>query len=251
MSRSYKVKKFLSKYAIKNLMLIIVIGQGSVFLMDLFFPAYGVSDYLWLSMPEVFSGQLWRLVSFVFVPEYSTLYAVAISLYFYYIIGTNLEKIWDALKFNLYYLLGVLGAIISALIAGYGTNGYINLSLFLAFAILVPDFEITLFFVLNVKIKWLALIAAGYYVVMMVLNPWDIPAIIISLVNVGIFFWRDLIKRLKTATQYQKTRNNYNSQMREWERNQKNYRQNNIRRPDEVRDYERENHNDNDPQNYS
>ena len=252
MARSYKVRKFFNKYAIKNLMLIIVIGQGSVFLMDMLFPPFGVSGYLLLSMPAVLRGEVWRLITFVFVPEYSSLYAVAISLYFYYVIGTNLEKIWNAPKLNLYYLLGIAGAIVAALITGIGTNWYINVSLFFAFAILVPDFEISLFFVINVKIKWLALIAAAYYVVMMIIQPWYVvAAIIASLINVGIFFWRDLIKRLKNATKYQKTRNNYRTNMREWERNQSLIRENRMRRQNEEKDNEHDSQDDSDSPSYS
>ena len=45
-------------------------------------------------------------------------------------------------------------------------------SVFLAFAYLNPDFEIVLFFILPVKIQWLALFAWASYAAFFVIGAW-------------------------------------------------------------------------------
>ncbi len=91
------------------------------------------------------------------------------TLYLYYILGTTLERVWGAFRFNVYFLMGVIFNIIAAFIIyfvfGYDyelTTYYLNLSLFFAFAVTYPDMEFLLFFILPVKVKWLAMIDAVY-----------------------------------------------------------------------------------------
>ncbi len=113
-------------------------------------------------VPALVPSQPWRLVSFLFVPpERSSLIWVALSLYFTWLIGSNLEQAWGALKFNAFYLLGALGTLAAGLITGTSQdNFYLNTSLFFAFATLFPDYEIRVFFILPVKVKWLGLLSA-------------------------------------------------------------------------------------------
>ncbi|MCQ4808402.1 rhomboid family intramembrane serine protease, partial [Intestinimonas massiliensis] len=94
----------------------------------------------------IFHGQIWRLVTFIFVPEGSKLFFVAISLYFYYFIGNALEQEWGSARFTVFYGIGVLVNIAVGLVLTflYGLNYpwpvvsmyYINMSLFFAFAAL-------------------------------------------------------------------------------------------------------------------
>ena len=115
-------------------------------------------------------GQVWRLVTFVFVPNSGSLLGLAISLYFYYFIGTSLENAWGAGKFTIYYAAGMVLTCLYSLIcyllgvrvpimSGY----YLNMSLFFAFATLWPDQMVLLFFFIPVKMKWLAWIDAAMF----------------------------------------------------------------------------------------
>jgi membrane associated rhomboid family serine protease len=222
MSWFYRLERKIGKYAIRNLIIYITVGQLAVFLANFFFPYYDIIGYISLSAREVLAGQVWRLVTFVFVPDESSILWLLISLYFYYIIGSNLERIWDSFKFNAYYLLGVLGAIAAAFITGYGSNIFINCAMFLAFAIMEPDYEVLILFILRVKIKWLALIMAAGYVYMLVVSNWaGRAAIIASLINVVLFFWRHLVDIIKRNIRYQKTRSNYRAQMSAWRNGQR------------------------------
>lgn len=134
-----KLNRKMGRYAIRNLMLVIVVITGLVWLLDFIVTAktdYSIISYLYFDKQLILQGQVWRVVSFVFVPSAGSLFMLAISLYFDWLVGNALESEWGAFRFNIYYLVGVLGAIGSGFITGYATNYYLHLSLFLAFAIL-------------------------------------------------------------------------------------------------------------------
>lgn len=201
-------------FGIPNLMLFIVIGNAAVFILDMF-SQYTFSPLLEFIPAYLFQGQVWRLVTFVFVPQdYNPLFLV-ISLFFYYWIGSSLERTWGTARFTLFYLTGVLFAILvgvlSCFVYGFNcpvsvtTASYINLSLFLSFATLYPDAQVLVMFLIPVKIKWLAyldvvLLAIGViqYLAMgaylMALLP------ILALGNYFLFFGDDLISALRGAT---------------------------------------------------
>ena len=172
-----------------------------VFLSDLMIQGTkGVSilSALIFDKAAIFSGEVWRVFTFIFLPPETRLIFIIFALYLYWLIGNSLEDNWGAFKFNLFYLCGIIGTIIAGLITGYATNSYINLSLFLAFAIVFPDFELNLFFLIPVKVKYFAifyLVLIGYMIV--VLPFYDKIAIIVSLANVALFFMRDFINGIK------------------------------------------------------
>lgn len=175
--------------------------------------------YLSLDVYQILHGQIWRLVTFVLYPvSFSdsqnyimALFWFAIWALVYYNIGTALERIWGTFRFTLFYLGGVIFIIIvtflfvvvgmntgvplnylSAAIKRGVTLEYLNQSLFLAFAIMFPDMEFLLYFIIPVKAKWLAILyfllniyqlvncfMGGYYFTMALIAG--------SLVNLAIF----------------------------------------------------------------
>ncbi len=200
------LERKLYRYNIPPIMKYIVMAMGGVFVVDLFTSmttAYttrlNLISYLTLNIPLVLRGQIWRLVTWLFVPQQDSLLWMALSLYFYYMIGTTLENRWGARRFLIYYVIGALANIAGAFIAhaltgyGYGTNVYLYYSLFIAFAALYPDMQFMLFFVLPVKAKWLAAIDVLYFLVAIVTGKASLRlAAIASLVNVALFFGEDL-----------------------------------------------------------
>ncbi|MDR1600777.1 MAG: rhomboid family intramembrane serine protease [Oscillospiraceae bacterium] len=181
---------------VTNLMYYVVGGMAIVFLMD--FIGMGASRWVYFDRAAIASGQVWRLATFIFLPPNSSLLWIIFSLYFYWMIGNTLENQWGSFKFNLYYLLGIVGAILGGLVTGYGYNTYLNLSLFLAFAALFPDFEMRLFFFLPVKMKWLALLDILLYGYNFVIGSWsERAAIVLSLLNVALFFGGDAVRAVK------------------------------------------------------
>jgi hypothetical protein len=205
----------IKRYSISNLMKYIVFGMGGVYLLDFFLaPALGntLSYFLAFDLSAVLSGQVWRLITFVFYPPSTSIIFVFFALYFYWLVGSYMENHWGSFKFNLFYLCGMFGSLLGGLITGYATNFYINLSLFLAFAITYPNFEFLLFFVLPVKAKWLALIGGLPYLYMMIYNNWpNRIALLLSLLNIIIFLRGDIqqiINNMRRRAQWKRRNNN-------------------------------------------
>ena len=156
------------RFGVPNLMRYVVIGNVVVyFLMMLTRNAdANALDFLAFHLDGLLHGEIWRIITFIFVPNTSGAFMLLIALYFYYWIGSTLERQWGTAKFNLYYFSGVLltviGTVLASLISGtnftiVGTE-YVNLSMFLAFALLFPDTQVLLFFIIPIKMKWLAII---------------------------------------------------------------------------------------------
>ena len=139
-------RKF-GKYVISNLMMYIVAFMAMVYALVMLMPV-NLTAYLVFNKAAILRGQLWRLVTFLFLPSDSSIVWILFSLCFYWMIGSALENQWGSFRFNMYYLFGMLGTIISGMITGYATNSYLNLSLFLGLALLYPDFQVNLFFFL-------------------------------------------------------------------------------------------------------
>lgn len=229
-----KFEKKFSKYAIKNLMFYIIVLYAIGFVMNTFFN--GLYDaYFSLDFAMIFKGQVWRLVTFILQPPSNSIIFVVFVLYFYYLIGSVLEKIWGAFRFNVYFFTGVilniLASLIIYLIWGLSfklSTNYINLALFMAFAMEQPDMEVLLFFIIPIKIKWMAILDAvifgitivfGYLVPFLPRNVWyslyaagflapsaimcyaNATAALVSMLNFIIFFFLYKKGPAKSSTQ--------------------------------------------------
>lgn len=188
-----KIERKFRRYEISGIMNYIIIGMVIVFLMDaIICPMTGrqpLSPYITFDRNAIMHGQVWRLISFVFEPMSYSPFFLIFTLYFYWMIGNVLENNWGTFRFNLYVYISVLGAIIAGLITGYGTNHYLILTMFLAFAFIVPDMQILLFFFIPIKVKYIAYVDAAILILTFILSgvPGKI-ALLISLMNLFIFF---------------------------------------------------------------
>lgn len=208
-----KLESKVRKIAIPNLMLLIVMCTATVFVADLIMP-FQISSYMTLDRSLILQGQVWRLISFVFVPSFAVNLSNAIFLvfilYIYYLFGSALEQQWGTAKFNIYYFTGILGAIAAAMITGQGTNAYLNLSIVFAFAMLNPDYPINLFFFIPVKIKYLALLSGAVTLFGFITGGIsDKVAILFSLLNFLLFFGGDFFRRMKHKWKFRKQRKYY------------------------------------------
>ncbi len=201
-------RKF-GRYYIPDLMRTLIYIMGAVYLVGLFVP-FQLYNALRLTRSGLISGEIWRLVTFLCLPPAGNIFTVLIQLYFYYMIGTALENEWGSFVFNVYYLIGALGCVIAALLTGSASNTFLNLSLFFAFAILFPEFEVLLFFFLPIKIKYIAILDALIYLIYFIFGSWsDRVCILLSLANVFLFFGKDGLNRIRTELGYLKTRRNF------------------------------------------
>lgn len=178
----------------------LVFAMAGVYALQFLFPGYPLVDKLTLTLAGLRRGEVWRLVTFLVVPiMVSPLYAL-LTMYFYYFIGSAVEARWGARRFLLYYALGAAGAAIAGLLTGYGTNVFLNFSLFFAFAVMNPDYQLLLFFVVPVKVKWLAAADALFFLWSLINGRWpERAAIIASILHVLLFFGGDLATMARTA----------------------------------------------------
>ena len=151
----------------------------------------------------------------MFVPNDTRLFWLLISLYFYYWIGSTLEQRWGTAKFNLYYISGVvltvIGTILASVISGFNYtvagSTYVNLSMFLAFACLFPDTQVLLFFIIPIKMKWLAIVDVvmiGYDVISYAVHGawYGVLQPIIALLNFAVFIYPE-VRYLTERRRYQ------------------------------------------------
>jgi len=105
-----------------------------------------------------YNHEYWRLLTFLFtVPSQNPLWAF-LFLSFQYICGSALEEEWGSFPVTIFYLVGAIGAMAGGFIVGFDINSafFFSESIFLAFAALFPNFQILLFFILPIKVKWIA-----------------------------------------------------------------------------------------------
>ncbi|MBI5689819.1 MAG: hypothetical protein HZC55_06940 [Verrucomicrobia bacterium] len=198
-----QLERRFGRFAIPNLALYLVIGQVFVFLTALL--GLISLESLDFAPALVLEGrQWWRIVTFLFIVPIpgGTLGFVftAFGWYIFYLMSNALEHHWGAFRFNVYLLLSyVLTVALSFFAPLYGvTNLYILGSVFLAFAYLNPDFELLLFFILPVKIKWLALIAWAFNLVQFIRGDLSERLQIgASVVSFFVFFGPDMVQTLR------------------------------------------------------
>ena len=193
-----KLERIFGRFAVPHLALYLVIGQVGVFLLwmlgslDL--------DALALYPALVKQGEVWRLLAFFFVPPPSSPLFIAFAWYMFYLMGTSLEQYWGVFRFNLFILIGAVLTIGLGFATPYDpvANTFIAGSVFLAFAYLNPDFQLAIFFILPIKIKWLALLTWVGYAWGLIFGDWNTRwAILAATGNFFLFFGRDLALSMK------------------------------------------------------
>ena len=185
----------------------VVIGQAIVYALFLFTGRdLQLLSFLDFNLEGLMHGEVWRLVTFIFQPNAYAPLSFVILLSFYYFVGTTLERTWGTCRFTIYYLSGmllsVIGTAITALLSrdltlSLSSAYYLNLTLFLAFAVLYPDARINFWFILPLKASWIAIADAVLILwrVVTSLLGGDLIGIVmpvVALLNFLLFFWSDL-----------------------------------------------------------
>jgi len=198
------------RFGIPNLMLYIAIGNIAIYLIDTFsLGGASLTALLSFDRAAILKGEIWRIVTFIFLPQSgdflffkgSGIIFVLLSAYFYYWIGSMLEREWGTARFTVFYLCGVVLNILVGFIMGGASMHYINLSMFFSFAVLFPDAQVLLFYIIPVKVKWLAWIDAALFlfdIVTSLLALYWLGAVlpVVAILNFLIFFWSDFAQAL-------------------------------------------------------
>lgn len=194
---SRKIEMFCYKhprFGISNLMLYVVIGNVIIWLFSMMDTTNLLAASLQFSPQLILKGQIWRLISFAFVPTSGGVLAL-IMFYFYYFIGNTLEQYWGKAKFTLFFFSGILFTVIYAFVIYVITGAdirisasYIYLSMFFSFATLFPETQVLLFFIIPMKIKWLAYIDAAFFLYEIIVTPFPYNLIpVVAVLNYLLF----------------------------------------------------------------
>mgnify|MGYP003157169283 CR=1 FL=1 len=209
-----KFEKKFGKYAIHNLTMVLIMCYVAGYVIELMGKAAGnnLLGFLTLDPYRILHGQVWRLVTWVIVPPESLDIFTIIMLFFYYSLGTALERTWGTYRYNVYIFSGMLFTIIGSFLCmgvaylitgGMSTEAaslvfysgsyafstyYINLSIFLAFAATYPDMQV---FVIPVKVKWMGILDAVLMIYTVIAgNLFTKFAVVASLLNFVLYFYR-------------------------------------------------------------
>ena len=198
---------------ISNLMLYIVIGNAVVYLMSSMGNNSILYSLLCFNRNAILRGEIWRLITYPLTYQINSPLLMLISLFCYYSIGRAMENIWGTLKFNLFYITGVVLMDIYCLIfGGQASVTYLNLSLFLSYATLFPDVHFLLFFIIPIKGWFFALFDLAIVVVDLFTLPFPYNFFsVISIANYFLFFGKDVLNviprswRINTSRLFRKS----------------------------------------------
>ena len=192
-----RLERKLRKVTIRNLMLVVVIGTAIVWLTDFIVAnkvGVLVSPYLYFNKQLILQGEVWRVITFIFVPTQTNPLLFALALYFYWLIGTGLEKAWGSFRFDIFYFLGVACSVVSGFITGYAMVDYLHMTMFIAYAILNPDHQVLVFFIVPIKMKLLAIFEGIVLLLMFIVGGWpDRLAMLVAFLNLAVFFAKDVV----------------------------------------------------------
>ena len=204
-----KLERKFGSWAISNIAAYLVLGQLAIFILSLRFYGHDNSNpFLELMLFDpaaVRAGEFWRIFAFPLIPPTTHPIFLIFAWYIFYMMAGALESQWGAFRLNLYLLIGAMLGMLGAMllqglpIAGGISNGIWGATVFLAFAHLFPDFELRLFFVLPVKVKWLGWIMWAGLGFMFFGTPWQFKVFIIASVsNFFLFFGKDMVATMKS-----------------------------------------------------
>ena len=186
-------------FGIPRLMMYVSIANVAFWLLGAVNPV--LLSYLRFDPYLVLHGQVWRVVTFALYPP-STGMLAFIAFYFYYWIGTTLENYWGTPKFNIYFFSGIVLTLLYGFLIYFITGiriqlnaEYVYLSMFFSFAAMFPDMQVLLFFILPIKMKWLALVDAAFFIMSVVTTSFPVNLLpIVAVLNFFVFCGGELLR---------------------------------------------------------
>lgn len=199
MSAFHKLESKFSRWSIPHLIKILAIFQLIVWVMTLIQPDF--LAYLILQRDAVFSGQVWRLVTWVFyIGNIHWLFVIFYAM-FVFAMSDVLEEVWGTFKVNLFIFGGMLAVIAQELLLPKSNleinllyGAWLNTATVMAFASVAPNFQILLFFVIPVKMKWLAIFSGAMLFIQAVTLPGAFLPVLSCCINFLIAFFPNYIR---------------------------------------------------------
>lgn len=244
-------RKF-GKYAIQNLSLVLIICYAVGYILQRI--NYSWVDWISLNPYMILHGQIWRLVTWVLIPpQTGGIFSLLIMMMFYYSVGTTLERTWGTYRYNIYIFSGMLFTILGSFVGMglcylfYGdvlgslgaanffrlgaemfSTYYVNMSIFLAFAMTFPEAQVLLMFIIPIKVKWMGFVYAAVLALDFITGTGVVReygpafgfvdlfyriAMIASLANFLVFFFTTR-KKVMISPKQMKRRREFNQQVK-------------------------------------
>lgn len=189
-----KLERRFGFLAIPGLTRILVAFSALVFGLSWMAPGY--VSILDLDPARIRHGEIWRLFTYIFIPQTLSPWWILFALWFLWWIGEGLERAFGPFRLTLYFVIGMVGTTIAAFFFGNQFSSTMLLtSLFFAFAHFYPDEIIYLLFILPVKIKWMAWVWVLFLLLGFLTRPNSYRiSLIAALSNYLIFFGPGMIQ---------------------------------------------------------
>ena len=203
-------------WGIPNLMLYIVLGSALVNILTIVTNSTGLLELLCFDKASILRGQVWRLFTYVFTDNAGSLISL-LFLYFFYMLGRQVELHMGTFKFNLFYFTGVLLMDAFAMIFSPSEPGssivyaysiyiqmgfYLHLSLVLAFAATNPDARFLVFFIIPIR-AWILSVIYLVMILMEIFSLYHMGAIfpnylfpLVGIANFLLFIGKDVLNLL-------------------------------------------------------
>ncbi|MFV1994326.1 MAG: hypothetical protein ACC661_02725, partial [Verrucomicrobiales bacterium] len=214
------------RFAISGLIRMVASFQLLVFIM------FAINEHFRFAInldPEkILKGEVWRLVTYVFIPRTSSGIWVLIQVWFLWFISDGIERAWGSFRLNLYFLGSMLSLTLGCFLlrtilinlgvdTGYlserggdlYTGEFLYHSLFLAFAVIYPNQVIQFMLILPIKIKYLAWVLGGYLALLFFQGGPNTILIPFSLLPFALYTIPTAIKKLKLRTRVAERRSEY------------------------------------------
>jgi membrane associated rhomboid family serine protease len=209
-----RLERRLGFIAIPGLIRAVVALNALVFVLVLL--NKGFDSYLALDIARIRAGEVWRLVTYIFVPQTSSFLMVVVALWFLWFIGDGLERAWGPFRLTLYFLVGMIGTTVAAVVSNSQFASWMLFTtLFFAFAHFYPEEIIYVFFILPLKVKWIAWAYAGFLLLGSAAqsNSYRL-ALLAALSNYLVFFGPGVIRHLRQRKEVAVRRQRFEIQSR-------------------------------------
>jgi hypothetical protein len=158
-----------------------------------------------LDIDAVRHGQVWRLITYIFVPQLRSAIPMpdwvnaAFTVLFLIWVGDRLEEAWGAFRLTLFFLVGMIGTTVAAVVFGQQfSNAMLYSSIFFAFARFYPDVVIFLAYILPLKVKWIAWIYAAILLFQFAVGSMAFrSALLVAFANYLVFFGREIVTQAR------------------------------------------------------
>jgi len=183
----------------------------------------GYNDMLSFDADLIAEGKVWRLFSFILIsPAPPSIIWGLVTMLIMWFINDALERSWGAFKVTL-YVVSTIGLQIAALyiapnnldaVLSARCGNFLYASIFMATAAYLPNYEFRLFFIIPVKLKWIAVLVFALALFQTISFPYQTVSFMIliaSFIPYAVVFIPNFMHRMAHAQKTAERRREFQS----------------------------------------